>query len=72
MPAKKYLVSDIVNPDLEMERHGASFRVDEFARWWHGGAEKLRFKRELGNECFSCFNFHISKMLNFERVLYLC
>ncbi|XP_014097200.2 acyl-coenzyme A oxidase 1 isoform X1 [Bactrocera oleae] len=58
MPAKKYLVSDIVNPDLEMERHGASFRVDEFARWWHGGAEKLRFKRELEQDIFNDMTEH--------------
>lgn len=56
MPHKTYLASETVNPDLEKERHGANFRVDEFARWWHGGAKKLHFKRELGNEYFSfCF-----------------
>ncbi|XP_039956210.1 probable peroxisomal acyl-coenzyme A oxidase 1 [Bactrocera tryoni] len=58
MPAKQNLVSELVNPDLQKERDGASFRVDEFARWWHGGAEKLRLKRELEHELFNDMTEH--------------
>ncbi|CAD7014201.1 unnamed protein product [Ceratitis capitata] len=58
MPGRKHIIPHIVNPDLEQERHGASFRVDEFARWWHGGAAKLRFKRELEQEMFNDMTEH--------------
>uniref|UniRef100_W8C3Q5 Acyl-coenzyme A oxidase n=2 Tax=Ceratitis capitata TaxID=7213 RepID=W8C3Q5_CERCA len=58
MPGSKHIIPHTVNPDLEQERHGASFRVDEFARWWHGGAAKLRFKRELEQEMFNDMTEH--------------
>lgn len=37
-----------VNPDLVKERRGASFNVEEFAVWWHGGADNLNEKRRVG------------------------
>ncbi|XP_053963812.1 probable peroxisomal acyl-coenzyme A oxidase 1 [Anastrepha ludens] len=58
MPARKQTIPHTVNPDLQRERHAASFRIDEFSRWWHGGAEKLRFKRELEQEIFNDMTTH--------------
>lgn len=37
-----------INPDIAKERLAASFDVEEFAVWWHGGADKLKEKREIG------------------------
>lgn len=37
-----------VNPDLENERKKCNFNVDDMARWWNGGEQKLNEKRELG------------------------
>ncbi|XP_011207579.2 probable peroxisomal acyl-coenzyme A oxidase 1 [Bactrocera dorsalis] len=73
MPAKQNLVrvSEVVNPDLQKERDGASFRVDEFARWWHGGAEKLRFKRELEQELFNDMTEH-STLLHYKSYEEIC
>jgi len=34
-----------VNPDLQKERDGASFSSEEFAAWWSGGEEILKFNR---------------------------
>lgn len=42
------LIPKRINPDLLKERHNASFNVEDFALWWHGGEEKLKFKRYLG------------------------
>ncbi|XP_037953027.1 probable peroxisomal acyl-coenzyme A oxidase 1 [Teleopsis dalmanni] len=50
--SEKSLIPSTVNPDLQKERNSASFNVEEFATWWHGGAEKLKFKRELENYMF--------------------
>lgn len=36
------------NRDLQNERNNTSFVVEEFAKWWYGGEEKLKFKRFLG------------------------
>ncbi|KAH8331376.1 hypothetical protein KR074_001743 [Drosophila pseudoananassae] len=36
-----------VNPDIQKERDGASFRSEEFAAWWAGGQDDLNFYREL-------------------------
>lgn len=36
------------NVDLERERAQCSFDIEDFARWWYGGAEELRVKRQIG------------------------
>ncbi|XP_030369022.1 probable peroxisomal acyl-coenzyme A oxidase 1 [Scaptodrosophila lebanonensis] len=41
------MVPNSVNPDLQKERDGASFNREEFASWWAGGAESLKFKRDV-------------------------
>ncbi|XP_037949649.1 probable peroxisomal acyl-coenzyme A oxidase 1 [Teleopsis dalmanni] len=48
----KSLIPATVNPDLQKERNAASFKVEDFASWWHGGAEKLKFKRDVENYMF--------------------
>lgn len=45
----KNLIPQTVNPDLQKERAGAEFQVEEFAAWWQGGQDKLKTKREIGN-----------------------
>ena len=37
-----------VNPDLDNERKKCTFDVEELARWWNGGEQKLLEKRERG------------------------
>lgn len=37
-----------LNPDLENERKTCAFDVEELARWWNGGEQKLLEKRERG------------------------
>jgi len=44
----KNLIPNTVNPDLQKERTGAEFNVEEFSAWWHGGQDKLKTKREMG------------------------
>lgn len=44
----KNLIPKTVNPDLQKERAGAQFDVEEFAAWWLGGEQKLKTKREIG------------------------
>lgn len=41
-------VPNRINPDIEKERKNASFDVNEFASWYHGGKDKLEMKRKLG------------------------
>ncbi|XP_023299625.2 probable peroxisomal acyl-coenzyme A oxidase 1 [Lucilia cuprina] len=41
------IVPKTINADLQKERQNATFNVEDFALWWHGGEEKLKFKREL-------------------------
>ncbi|KAH8331377.1 hypothetical protein KR074_001744, partial [Drosophila pseudoananassae] len=36
-----------VNPDLQKERDGSSFSSEEFAAWWAGGEESLKFIRSV-------------------------
>lgn len=36
-----------VNPDLQKERDGASFSSEEFAAWWAGSEEELKFTRGI-------------------------
>lgn len=42
------IIPNTVNPDLQKERQNASFNVEDFALWWHGGPEKLKIKRYMG------------------------
>ncbi|EDW91248.1 probable peroxisomal acyl-coenzyme A oxidase 1 [Drosophila yakuba] len=39
------VIPSTVNPDLQKERDGATVRSDEFAAWWAGGEEVLKFNR---------------------------
>lgn len=39
-----------LNPDLENERKTCSFDVEELARWWNGGEQKLLEKRTRGEK----------------------
>uniref|UniRef100_A0A1I8PRA7 Acyl-coenzyme A oxidase n=1 Tax=Stomoxys calcitrans TaxID=35570 RepID=A0A1I8PRA7_STOCA len=41
------IVPKTVNPDLQKERKNATFNSEDFALWYHGGEEKLKFKRFL-------------------------
>lgn len=41
------VIPSTVNADLQKERDGASFNSEEFAAWWAGGAEQLKFKRGI-------------------------
>ncbi|XP_061392971.1 probable peroxisomal acyl-coenzyme A oxidase 1 [Musca vetustissima] len=36
-----------INPDLQKERNAATFDTEDFAVWWCGGKEKLKFKRYI-------------------------
>ncbi|EDV55455.1 probable peroxisomal acyl-coenzyme A oxidase 1 [Drosophila erecta] len=49
----KNLIPSTVNPDLQKERTGAEFNVEEFSAWWHGGQDKLKKKREIEKALFS-------------------
>ncbi|XP_073845453.1 acyl-coenzyme A oxidase 1-like [Musca autumnalis] len=46
------VIPKTVNPDLQKERNNASFNSEDFALWWHGGEEKLKFKRFLESYVF--------------------
>ncbi|XP_017007924.2 acyl-coenzyme A oxidase 1 [Drosophila takahashii] len=39
------VIPTTVNPDLQKERDAASFSSEEFAAWWAGGEEILKFNR---------------------------
>ncbi|XP_017061243.1 probable peroxisomal acyl-coenzyme A oxidase 1 [Drosophila ficusphila] len=39
------VIPTTVNPDLQKERDGASFSSEEFAAWWAGDLETLKFNR---------------------------
>ncbi|EDW72388.1 uncharacterized protein Dwil_GK20899 [Drosophila willistoni] len=41
------VIPKTVNPDLQKERDAASFKTEEFAAWWAGGEEKLKFNRDI-------------------------
>lgn len=41
------VIPKTVNPDIQKERDGASFSSEEFAAWWAGGQDALKFNREL-------------------------
>ncbi|KAI8037041.1 hypothetical protein M5D96_010357 [Drosophila gunungcola] len=52
---KPFMKSNILflNPDLQKERTGAEFDVEEFSAWWQGGRDKLKTKREIEKAIFS-------------------
>lgn len=39
-----------INKDLKEERDKVTFSIEEFAKWYHGGAKQLHEKRFLGNK----------------------
>lgn len=39
---------DKINPDLDNERRKCAFDVEDWARWWNGGEQKLLEKRDRG------------------------
>lgn len=41
-----------INPDLIKERQNCTFKIEEFAEWWNGGALKLKERRERGKLFF--------------------
>lgn len=43
------IVPTTPNPDIVKERQNATCSSEELAQWFHGGAEKLKNKREIGN-----------------------
>lgn len=42
-----------VNKDLKEEREKVSFDIEEFSKWYHGGAQQLHEKRFLENYILS-------------------
>lgn len=46
-----------INPDLTNERKKCSFNVEEMARWWYGGEQKLAEKRQRGKLYVNNRNF---------------
>lgn len=42
------IIPKTVNPDIQEERNAATFNVEDFALWWHGGEENLKRKRYVG------------------------
>ena len=52
MASIQHKIPASVNPDLQKERCGTSFNIQEFQEWWHGGPEKLKQKREDGKFMF--------------------
>lgn len=45
--SSKSIIPSTVNPDLQKERDAATFNSEEFAAWWAGGEEELKFKRNI-------------------------
>lgn len=39
----------VENKDIVVERKTCTFKVEEFAKWYHGGIKKLEEKRFYGN-----------------------
>ncbi|XP_030557910.1 probable peroxisomal acyl-coenzyme A oxidase 1 [Drosophila novamexicana] len=55
--SSKSNIPKTVNPDLQKERDGASFSSEEFAIWWAGGAEKLKFSRSVREYMYKDFDY---------------
>lgn len=45
-----------INKDLKEERDKVTFEIEEFAKYYHGGAKQLHEKRFLGNRKLIRFN----------------
>ncbi|XP_067631927.1 acyl-coenzyme A oxidase 1 [Eurosta solidaginis] len=72
MPEQKSLIPARVNPDLEKERKAASFQVEEFQCWWHGGADKLKERREIETYLYKGLrDGHLHDYLSHEDVYHL-
>ncbi|KAH8404171.1 hypothetical protein KR215_011154 [Drosophila sulfurigaster] len=56
MAASKSIIPSTVNPDLQKERDAASFNSEEFAAWWAGGSESLKFKRSIKEYMYKDFD----------------
>ncbi|KAH8299948.1 hypothetical protein KR044_007833, partial [Drosophila immigrans] len=54
--ASKSIIPSTINPDLQKERDAASFNSEEFAAWWAGGADELKFKRSLKEYMYKDFD----------------
>lgn len=50
-----------INKDLKEERDRVTFDVEEFAKWYHGGAKQLEEKRFLGNN--NWYTWHAHKII---------
>lgn len=63
------MIPKTINPDLQKERNAASFNSEDFALWFHGGEEKLKFKRMIGKfeNVFFFVNMHIYCIQNLFR-----
>ncbi|KAL7736955.1 hypothetical protein ACLKA6_008816 [Drosophila palustris] len=49
-------IPSTVNRDLQNERDSASFNSEEFAAWWAGGADALKFKRGIKEYMYKDFD----------------
>ncbi|XP_005182228.2 probable peroxisomal acyl-coenzyme A oxidase 1 isoform X1 [Musca domestica] len=47
------IIPKTVNPDIQEERNAATFNVEDFALWWHGGEENLKRKRYVESSVFA-------------------
>uniref|UniRef100_A0A1I8PT59 Acyl-coenzyme A oxidase n=1 Tax=Stomoxys calcitrans TaxID=35570 RepID=A0A1I8PT59_STOCA len=47
------IIPKTVNPDIQRERDNASFNVEDFAIWWHGGQDKLKLKRYVEKSVYA-------------------
>lgn len=54
--SSKSIIPSTVNPDLQKERDSASFNSEEFAAWWAGGADELKFKRSIKEYMYKDFD----------------
>lgn len=49
MHSQTSIVPKTINPDIAKERQNATVNSEEIAQWFHGGTDKLKTKREIGN-----------------------
>ncbi|KAH8416236.1 hypothetical protein KR222_011745, partial [Zaprionus bogoriensis] len=70
--ASKSIIPSSVNPDLQRERDGASFNSEEFAAWWAGGVEQLKFKRSLKEYMYQGLDREESALLHYKSHEEMC
>lgn len=60
-------VASKINPDIKEERDKVEFNLEEFTNWYHGGADKVKEKRFLGNLLLlvACILFKLNFSENF-------